>query len=294
MNTVRADRFLTLRVAAPLMALARTRALRIPILMYHSISRDIDEHDIHPYYRIATTPEVFNQHMTFLSNQGYQAVSLDFAVKYLRKEHGLYESLPTKPVVITFDDGLRDFYINAFPILDKYGFSATVFLPAAMIKDRPATVERKERMAWQEVKALHKEGIIFGSHTMTHAQLRTMWIKEIEFELKCSKDTIEDKLGIAVESFSYPYAFPEGYSSFVAYLLKALRKCGYKNGVSTRIGVATPEGNDLFLKRIPVNSCDDNELFHAKLAGAYDWLSYIQHASKSLSAKLGWCLNRLS
>ena len=191
----RADRFLTLQVAAPLMTLAGTRALRIPILMYHSISSDIDEHDMHPYCRLATTPEVFTRHMTFLTNQGYQSVSLDFAVKYLRMEHGINESLPVKPVVITFDDGLRDFYINAFPILNKYGFSATVFLPAAMIKDRPATIERKERLTWQEVKTLHKEGIIFGSHTMTHAQLRTMWKKEIEFELKCSKDTREVNWG---------------------------------------------------------------------------------------------------
>lgn len=283
--SLRADRFLTLRVISPLKALVKTAgALRIPILMYHSISRDT-ERGVHPYYRIVTTPEVFTQHMTFLTDHGYQAISLGAAVRLLRGEYGVSEKMPAKPVVITFDDGYRDFYFNAYPILDKYGFSANVFLPAALIKDRPGQFKARQCLTWREVKELHNEGIVFGSHTMTHPQLRTMRKADIEFELRCSKDTIEDRLGSTVESFSYPYAFPEGDASFVAYLLKALMQYGYKSGVSTIIGRATPGKNVLFLKRIPVNSCDDNKLFHAKLEGAYDWLHSVQRASKSIRSR---------
>jgi peptidoglycan/xylan/chitin deacetylase (PgdA/CDA1 family) len=285
--TFRADRFLTLRVVSPLKALVETAGVpRVPILMYHSISH-FSEHGVNPYYRIATAPEVFIRHMAFLSNQGYQAVSLNDAVNFLRKEHGVNGDIPAKPVVITFDDGLRDFYMNAFPVLKEYGFSATVFLPAGFIKDSPGMFKGRECLTWQEVKTLHGEGIVFGSHTVTHPQLWTMRKADIEFELRCSREIIEDKLGTAVKSFSYPYAFPECDTPFVDYLLNALTQCGYKNGVSTRIGRAAPGENILFLKRIPVNSCDDNKLFHAKLEGAYDWLYSVQRASKTIRRSHG-------
>jgi peptidoglycan/xylan/chitin deacetylase (PgdA/CDA1 family) len=283
----RADRFLTLRVVSPLRALVRnTGAPRVPILMYHSISHD-SEHGITPYYRIVTAPEVFARQMAFLADHGYQAVSLGAAARFLSGEHAVNEKMPARPVVITFDDGFRDFYLNAYPVLNRYGFSASVFLPAALIKERHGKFKGRESLSWQEVKELHGEGIFFGSHTMTHPQLKTMHKADIEFELRRSRETIEDRLGSAVESFSYPYAFPECDTPFVDYLLNALTQCGYRNGVSTRIGRAAPEKNVLFLKRIPVNSLDDDKLFHAKLEGAYDWLHSVQRASKTIRRRHG-------
>jgi peptidoglycan/xylan/chitin deacetylase (PgdA/CDA1 family) len=283
----RADRFLTLRVVSPVRALVKdTGAPRVPILMYHSISRDA-ERGVTPYYRTVTAPGVFARHMAFLAEHGYRAVSLGAAARSLRGEEGEGWKMPARPVVITFDDGFRDFYLNAYPILSEHGFSASVFLPTALIKDRPGKFKGRECLTWQEVKTLHGEGIAFGSHTMTHPQLRTLRKAEIEFELRCSKETIEDRLGSEVESFSYPYAFPECDTTFVDYLLNALTQCGYKNGVSTRIGRAAPEKSVLVLKRIPVNSLDDNKLFHAKLQGAYDWLYAVQRASKTIRRRHG-------
>ena len=96
-----------------------------------------------------------------------------------------------------------------------------------------------------------------------------------------SKETIEDTLGIPVESFSYPFAFLED-KNYKEYLKKILQKLGYKYGVSTRIGQTSEQDEIYFMKRIPVNSCDDILFFQAKIRGGYDWLNAPQNFFKIL------------
>jgi hypothetical protein len=105
--------------------------------------------------------------------------------------------------------------------------------------------------------------------------------KEIEDEIKSSKEKIEDETGITVESFSYPFAFPEN-KEFEMTLRALLKKCGYINGVSTKIGIANKGHDKYFYPRLPVNSDDDILLFQAKLQGAYNWLSRPQSIIKRL------------
>ena len=95
----------------------------------------------------------------------------------------------------------------------------------------------------------------------------------------------------AVDSFAYPYAFPQTDSDFTKMLRDSLCRTGYQNGVCTIVGRANRMSEPLFLERLPVNSCDDAALFGAKLAGAYDWISRSQYLSKMVrdpSAKLRW------
>ena len=96
--------------------------------------------------------------------------------------------------------------------------------------------------------------------------------KEIENEIKLSKNKIEDETGSAVESFSYPFAFPEN-KEFGITLRALLKKCGYTNGVTTKIGTANKDGDTFFQPRLPANSMMIFYSFSAKLQGAYDWLS---------------------
>ena len=96
--------------------------------------------------------------------------------------------------------------------------------------------------------------------------------KEIENEIKLSKNKIEDETGIMVESFSYPYAFPEN-KEFGITLRTLLKKCGYTNGVTTKIGTANNGDDTFFQPRLPVNTADDILFFEAKLQGSYDWLN---------------------
>jgi peptidoglycan/xylan/chitin deacetylase (PgdA/CDA1 family) len=263
------------------MWLASEKQLSIPILMYHSIT-DQDESAVHSYYRTTTSPDKFAAQLRYLRGEGYSSCNLASVMNHLQTEASICEKL----VVITFDDGYSDFYRHAFPFLQQYGFSATVFLPTAYIGENPISFKRKDCLTWAEVRELHKFGILFGSHTVTHPQLRELSVRSINDEVVNSKKTIEEKLGCSADSFAYPYAFPQTDIDFKEMLRDTLREAGYQNGVCTVVGRANHRSEPLFLERLPVNSCDDNSLFDAKLNGAYDWISTSQYISKMVRSRL--------
>jgi peptidoglycan/xylan/chitin deacetylase (PgdA/CDA1 family) len=279
---IRADRLATLYLFHPLQRLARSGTAAVPILMYHSIST-ADESRSHPYYRTVTSVEVFEDHVKYLRENGYKAASLSDAV---RLTQGPAEEAE-KRFVMTFDDGFQDFYTEAFPILSKYGYTATVFLPTAYVGDTARRFNGTECLTWRQIRELQTAGVDFGSHTVSHPQLRDLGTEKVQDEIRSSKEAIEQELGCAVTSFAYPYAFPETDGAFQNRLRENLLEAGYQNGVSTIIGRASRNDDMFFMKRVPVNSSDDGRLFRAKLEGGYDWLHKIQHASKILRPGAG-------
>jgi peptidoglycan/xylan/chitin deacetylase (PgdA/CDA1 family) len=283
--SLRIDRLTTLYVVDPLRRSTSTRAdeVSVSILMYHSIA-DQDETGVEPYYRTATTPAVFAAQMENLNRAGFSAIGLDEAIRRCTNRasdpKGSTNGDAKKYVVITFDDGFRNFYTDAFPILNRYRFTATMFLPTAYIGDRPLNFKGKDCLNWGEVRELHQHGISFGSHTVTHPQLHDCDAASVKKEIWESKQTIEQNLGSAIQSFAYPYAFPEADADFKRRLRDELSQAGYENGVCTTIGRPGKSSDPFFLKRLPVNSDDDARLFQAKLAGSYDWLAKPQYLKK--------------
>ncbi len=272
--SLRIDRLATLYVADPLRRCGLSSQGSIPILMYHSIAEE-DELGVHPYYRTATATSVFASQMESLQQAGFSVISPTEAIRRFREPESTEKS-----VVITFDDGFHNFYTNAFPILNRYGFAATMYLPTAHIGQTHPRFKGKECLSWDEVRELQTLGISFGSHTVTHPQLHSCDTHSIKKEIAESKETIEQELGCAVQSFAYPYAFPETDVSFKVRLREELRQAGYENGVCTTVGRPGPASDPFFLKRLPVNSDDDSQLFRAKLAGSYDWLAKPQYLWK--------------
>jgi peptidoglycan/xylan/chitin deacetylase (PgdA/CDA1 family) len=275
MPEVRVDRLATLYLFHPLQRLLRRIPAGIPILMYHSISKNIEVYK-RAYYHTCTAPQVFREHLGLLARNGYKTISLGEAVRKLQANTQTTEKL----VALTFDDGFEDFYTEAFPILSALGYTATVFLPTAYIGNTPRKFNGTTCLTWSQVRELQQAGIGFGSHTVTHPQLRAVGPDQLRDELQHSKWRIEEAVGKRVESFSYPYAFPETDRFFVQQLHGVLAGTGYNNGVSTIIGMARRTDNPLFLKRLSANSDDSLPLFRAKLEGAYDWLHGFQYASK--------------
>lgn len=276
---IRGDALATLYCFHPLARLMPSRKRRVPILMYHGICEH-QSNGKHPYYQTETTPAVFEQHMRYLRENGYTSVTPADAWAYLENP----SPQPLRPVVITYDDGYEDFYSNAFPILSKYRFSATVYLPTSVIGENVCQFKGVECLTWSQVRELHAAGIEFGSHTVTHPQLSSVSLQQVEREVRQSKETIENKLGCAVTSFAYPYAFPETKQSFRESLRAMLTDTGYENGVTTIIGTADGDGDRFFMKRLPMNSYDNPSFFRAKLNGGYDWVHAFQYASKLLKA----------
>jgi peptidoglycan/xylan/chitin deacetylase (PgdA/CDA1 family) len=283
---MRLDRFLTLHVFKHLTAVLPQRGLRIPILMYHSISDEPESG--HPYYWINTSPRRFAEHMKYLHKNGYSVINLSEAARIIspgssgsaNSQTFHHSNIPQKKVVLTFDDGYKDFYTQAFPVLKEYDFCATIFLPTKFIGNRKLNLRGKEHLGWKDIKELHKVGVAFGSHTVSHPHLKSLDKSKIEHEVKESKVIIEDEIGKSVESFSYPFAFPEEDKEFINYMKDTLEESGYKNGVSTRIGTITEGVDRYFLKRIPVNSFDDIPFLEAKLQAGYDWIYRVQYYSK--------------
>lgn len=287
--TARLDRLLSLYVFGPLAScLRRPDEVRIPILMYHSIADDTDAQR-HPYFRTVTTPAAFERQMRYLWRAGYEVLTLSQATALLKpaavqplipnmtsKSHGT----PRRLVVLTFDDGFRDFYTNAFPILDSFGFKATVFVSTGCI-DRNFVTGRA-CLRTQEIIELARNGIEFGSHTVNHVQLKQLTTRAIVHELAASKQAVEDIVGSEAPIFAYPYRFPEEDVAFVRKLAALLKEQGYSAGVTTAIGRTRPVDDSLFQRRLPVNDCDDTRLLRAKLEGAYDWL----HAGQLMRKKL--------
>jgi len=274
----RLDRAATLYLAGPLRRFAGKRC--IPILMYHSIGNE-DEAGVPGYYQTVTTVSAFEEQMRFLHRGGYQAVGLAEAWNRLSQGGNVANT-----VVVTFDDGFRNFRSNAFPVLNRYGFTATMFLPTAFIGKTPQTFKDRECLTWGEIRELQQHGMVFGSHTVTHPKLYGMTPAAIEQELSGSKKAMEDNLGWPVDAFAYPYAFPEADGEFKRRLREMLLQTGYAIGVCTSIGRPSAASDPLFLPRLPVNSADDRRLFQAKLEGAYDWLAKPQYLVKAAKTRL--------
>lgn len=273
---MRIDRVLTLSVFGPLRGVVSPGALGIPILMYHSIAPDLDN-QVHPYFRTVTSPQVFARQINFLRASGYSAINLSHAIEQLGGATG-NAMLGSPKVVITFDDGFEDFYTDAFPVLERAGFTATVFLASNFI-GKPFFTGRACLNAAQ-VRELAGQGIEFGSHSASHRRLVELRTDELEEELSGSKAAVEDIVGRAVTLFSYPFRFPEENEQFTGALSRMLDERGYLGGVTTAIGRASRRDDARFLPRLPVNDCDDDSLLHAKLIGHYDWLRSGQRLRK--------------
>lgn len=277
MTLMRLDRWLTLWVFR---ALARTHA-RVPVLMYHSVSDD-PEPGVKPYYRVATSPRRFAEQMDWLAARGYRGVALETALETVQRNQA-----SERLVAITFDDGFRDFYTNAWPALRRHDFTATMYLPTAFIGTTRRSFRNKECLTWAEVRELRQAGIRFGSHTVNHPRLYDLSWPEIETELKQSRATLQDELNESITSFAYPFAFPQEDKQFTGRLRELLVAAGYDSCATTMVGRLGSGADWLRVKRLPANECDDQSFFTAKLAGAYDWFGSVQVGFRRLKQILG-------
>jgi peptidoglycan/xylan/chitin deacetylase (PgdA/CDA1 family) len=274
----RFDRFFTLYFFHPLTNKNRPpNRTKTPILMYHGII-DSDLKNVQPYFETTTSPAIFAEQMRFLKDNNYKIVGLDDLKDIFQHP----KSNENKFAVITFDDGLLSFYHKAFPILERNGFAAVVYLPSGLI-DREN--DNGKYMSWTQLHQLKQKGVVFGSHSVSHPELIRLDWDSIEFEIINSKKMIEKQLDVPVDSFSYPFAFPVQDSFFIYQYRVALKKGGYNTGVTTLVGRSSMGDYPFLLKRLPINTYDDLRLFSAKLEGAYDWVYNMQLAFKLVMGK---------
>jgi peptidoglycan/xylan/chitin deacetylase (PgdA/CDA1 family) len=163
-----------------------------PVLMYHEVTdtpeRMKENRKIDPTYSLST--EQFNDQISYLNKSGYKTVSPDEII--CQQPNG------KKICVITFDDGYLGNYKFAFPILNKYRFSATIFVTVKGIS-------YDSYMSWDQLRELSNNGFSIQSHTMTHRALEELNDRDIFYELSESKKIIEQQLGKSVNYLSLPF-----------------------------------------------------------------------------------------
>lgn len=200
----------------------------VPVLNYHKVDTF--------YHALSIPPQEFEEQMAYLAENGYTTITPDQLMAYLNHDR----SLPEKPVLITFDDGYLDNYTNAYPILKKYGFTATIFLVTSL-------VGQDERfMTWEQVRTMQKDGFVFGSHTVSHAVLTDMTGEQVMQELVNSRKELEQQLGGKARYIAYPTG---AYNLHVEEMVK---QAGYKAAFTIRYGQAGTESNPYALERIPI------------------------------------------
>ncbi|MEZ0394992.1 MAG: polysaccharide deacetylase family protein, partial [Anaerolineales bacterium] len=168
-----------------------------PILLYHRIAEPPFPND---YY---VTPAAFREQMQALNDWGYTAIPISLLVSAITEG----ARLPEKPVVITFDDGDITVYTTAFPILRQFGFVGVNYLVANRLG-----VEGYMNVS--QLQELAAAGWEVGSHSMTHADLRTS--PDLDREIRQSRLVLEAALGVPVETFAYPYGLGNDNESIVA------------------------------------------------------------------------------
>jgi peptidoglycan/xylan/chitin deacetylase (PgdA/CDA1 family) len=222
----------------------------VPILMYHHFGYEESS--------LFVTPENFIRQMAYIKNKDYEVISLDELVKGIKDK----KKFKHKTIVITIDDGYKDNFTYAYPILKKYDFPATIFIITNFIGNRP------DYMNWDEIRAMSKDSVIsFGGHTKNGIYLPSIKKKEILWdEIAGCKKLIEDKIKKPVKYFCYPIG---GFSEEVKVFVK---KAGYKGACTTNRGIVELNKDVYELKRIKVTNSDTIRplSFWAKLSGYYN------------------------
>jgi len=222
-------------------------SLRVPILVYHSVMPH------HPGQTseqrvLDVSDSAFTAQMHYLVDNGYHVVSFAALVDALDGR----DTLPKHAVVLTFDDGWVNQYHHAFPILRRFGMTATFFVFTTPIGKDP------KLMTWDELRQLQAAGMTIGSHTRTHPVLPD-YHAALHNEVEMSRADIAHHLGRAPDFFAYPFGAWDSASAAWA------RTAGYRAARTYR-GGAWNSASDLYhLRAIPVT--DNMEKFERAVSG---------------------------
>lgn len=214
------------------------RTAHVPILMYHYLSTPPADADA---YRtdLSVPPDLFAAHLNRLQAEGYTTISLYDLLMHLTQG----APLPPKPVVITFDDGYRDNYANAFPLLKQRGMQATFFVITDFMDEN-----RPEYLTWEMARKMLAAGMSIESHSRNHASLEGKDTDYLVWQALGSLETIQYELGVRPRFISYPAG------DYDQHTIDVFKSANYWAGVTTEQG-ATQSSTDPFeLQRIRVRN----------------------------------------
>jgi len=253
-----------------LLAVLNRSKNEILVLMYHRIDNGVKK-------ELGVSVRDFCWHMNYLYKKKFNVISMDEAYSMISRN-----AIKGKHIVLTFDDGYKDYYTNAYPILKKYDFPSIVYVcPGYIDTNKRYWWDRDDKrvqlMSWEDICKLNKEGLVnFGSHTMNHCDMDKLSIAEIKNELEMSKKVLEERIGNSIRHFAYPRGI---YSKAGEELLKEYYDTGVLISNGRKIDKNCNMQHIYILKRIPVLKSDGRYLFVARLKG---WLVVEEFIRKCL------------
>ncbi len=173
-------------------------SVQVPILMYHHISNVPPRNMLD--LSLTVTPSVFNQQLAYLKAKDYHTITFN------QMFNALYYNgpLPSRPIILTIDDGYEDGYQFAYPLLRKYGFSGMFYIITGK-------VNWEGQMTWEQLREMLEHGMQMGSHTIHHVDMGRVLLNSAEQaqqELQISKITLEQQLRTVIQQFCYPSGEP--------------------------------------------------------------------------------------
>lgn len=224
----------------------------VDILMYHSVSDAGGPTSI--------MPATFAMQMRAIADAGVPVITLDD----LLQARGGGKTLPPRSVIITFDDGFQDFADAAWPVMQRHGFRPVVYIPTGWvgraegwkgIADPP-----RRLMSWATIRGLAQDGVEFGSHTVSHPDLRALPDAGLEEELAQSRKAIADRIGREARHFAPPYGRADAR-------VRSRIARHYATSVGTSLAATSPSTSPHDLPRIEMFYFTDDRRWRAHLAG---------------------------
>jgi peptidoglycan/xylan/chitin deacetylase (PgdA/CDA1 family) len=229
------------------------RRIRVPVLMYHYVSPLPSDADA-IRRDLTVEPDVFESHLRYLVEQGYETISL----------YQLYDALtrgvplPPKPVVLTFDDGYRDHYDYVFPALRRYGLTGTFFI----ITGR-ADASDPAYLTWAEIAEMAQAGMSMEPHTKSHISLEGRNRDVLIYEMLGSHESLRAHTGSRAQMLSYPAGRYDDLT------LQMADEIGFELAVTTEAGMHHTTSNTLELPRVRVSGETSAAGLHYLLGGSW-------------------------
>lgn len=213
------------------------RAAAIPILMYHHIE-SLDPNASLLLKTWTVSPSNFEAQLDYLVNHNFHTVTFSQLDSFFEQN----DRLPTRPVILTFDDGWIDDYNVAFPALRERGMVGTFFVPTSY-----AGAPGGKLVSWGQIVEMDSAGMELGGHTINHPDLKQVGKEEAVRQLQVSKANMESKLGHLTIAFAYPFG------DYDATVVEQVREAGYRVAVGLCCGYNLTADKLLTLPRIRVS-----------------------------------------
>ena len=206
-----------------------------PVIFYHHI-QDLVTSKKKGQTALSTTPEFLKAHLSYIQKSGYNIVTPNDLADFFNSG----KQLPSKSIILSFDDGYEDFYTVAYPILKEFNVHATLFLPTGLVGNN-------DYLNWDQVTEMANSGLVYiANHTWSHHPMSDL--KTADSEIGTAHKQLADRSLNSAKSFAYPY----GTYNYAAEV--KLSNLGYSSAFTTQYGKTLCKQKRFALPRIRVGN----------------------------------------